>query len=179
MAQVGLKNLYYAKMESDTASGTTYASPVKLGNAISVDLNPTVNRGQLYGDDMAVAANTSLGEITVTIETTDIPLKDKAILLGHTYDSETSTLTATGSDSAPYVALLFESEKHDGGTRCIKLYKGKFALTQETINTRGENIEYQTPSIEGIFVTRESDGKWKTERDFAEGSDTSSWYTTV
>ena len=36
MALVGLKNIYYAIVESDTATATTYGTPVKLGNAMSV-----------------------------------------------------------------------------------------------------------------------------------------------
>lgn len=177
MAQIGLKNIYYAVMESDTADSTTYKTPVKLGEAISVDTNPTINRAQLYGDDMAIAAHTGLGEVTVTIETSEISLEAQAALLGHTLTSD--TLTAKSSDSAPYVALLFESETHDGKTRCVKLFKGKFAPTQETINTRGDNIDYQVPSLEGIFVARLSDGAWKIVKDFAAGASTADWYTSV
>ena len=179
MAQVGLKNLYYAEMTADTTSETTYTTPVKIGEAVSVDINPTINRAQLYGDDMAVAAHTGLGEITVTIETTELTLEAQAKLLGGTYDTTTATYTATGADSAPYVALLFESEKHNGGTRCVKLLKGKFAPTQETINTRGDSIEYQVPQLEGVFVARLSDKAWKKVQDFDEGSDTATWYTSV
>lgn len=181
MALVGLKNIYYAIVESDTATATTYGTPVKIGNAMSVDINPTVNKTQLFGDDMAVAADVSLGEITVTLETTDIPLNDLANLLGNTYDSTSNTLVAKSSDSssAAYVALMFESTKHTGGIRCVKLYKGRFAPTQETINTKGENIEYQAPKLEGTFVARQSDGAWKMIKDYTEGESTADWYTSV
>ena len=128
---------------------------------------------------MAVATDISFGEITVTIETTDIPIEDQAILLGHGYDSTTSVLTAKSSDTAPYVGLAFESQKHDGGIRCVKLYKGKFAPTQETVNTKGENIDYQVPQLEGTFVARQSDGAWKATKDFAAGASTASWYASM
>lgn len=71
------------------------------------DINPTPNTANLYGDDMAVATNITLNEITVTIETTDISL-------GYTFESVSGSLTAKGSDTSPDVALLFESQKHDG-----------------------------------------------------------------
>lgn len=176
MAQIGLKHIYYAKMLTDNApNGTTegsatYGTPKKIGNAVSVDINPATNTANLYGDDMAVATDITLNEITVTLETTDIPLEDQAILLGHTYDSVSGSLTAKGSDTAPDVALLFESEKHNGGIRCVKLVKGKFAPSQETINTKGENLEYQVPQLTGTFVSRQSDGAWKITKDFAAGS---------
>lgn len=182
MSLIGLKNLYYAVVTSDTASSdTTYGTPVKIGEAVSVDINPTVNTAKLFGDDMAVAVDVSLGEVTVTIETTDIPIQDLSILLGNTYDSDTSIATSKSSDSsgAAYVALLFESTKHNGGTRCVKLLKGRFAPTQETINTKGENLEYQNPRIEGTFVARLSDGAWKKVKDYAKGASTADWYTSV
>ena len=185
MAQIGLKHIYYARQLTDVApngseAGTaTYETPKKIGNAVSADINPTTNTANLYGDDGAVATAISLGEISVTLETTDIPLEDQAILLGHSYDSVSGTMTAKGSDSAPDVAILFESEKHDGGIRCVKLVKGKFAPAQETINTKGENLEYQVPQITGTFVTRQSDGAWKVVKDFTKGADTASWYASV
>lgn len=179
MALVGLKNFYYATVTADSGSSTTYGTMTKLGNAVSVDINPTINRTNLYGDDMAVATDISFGEITVSIETTDVPLKDQAILLGHTYDSTTSALTAKSSDVAPYVGLAFESQKHDGGIRCVKLYKGKFAPSQETINTKGDQLNYQTPKLDGTFVARQSDGAWKAIKDVVATAGTSSWYSSM
>ena len=185
MAKIGLKNLYYAKMNEDTAANgstpgtTTYGAMKKIGNAISVDINPAVNRAALYGDDMAVATDTSLGEVEVAVETSDIPLEDQAILLGHTYDSVTGTMTSKSTDVAPYVGIAFESKKSDGGTRCTKLLKGKFAPSQETVNTKGENIEYQVPKLESAFVARQSDSAWKIEKDFTSGADTAEWYSSM
>lgn len=178
MALIGLKNLYYAIMESDAATAAAYQTPVKLGHAVSVDVNPTVNRNYLYGDDMPVEANTSVDETTVKIETTDISLKDQAALLGHTYIQASDTMIVKSSDSAPYVALLFESERHDGSTKCVKLYKGKFAPSQETINTRGANLEYQVPSMEGVFIAR-ADGKTQEVKIFPKDVTTENWYASV
>ena len=178
MAQIGLKNLYYAKMTIGSGSAAdTYAAPVKIGNAVSVDISPTIETASLYGDDMAVATDVNFKEIKVTIETTDVTLKQQADLLGHTY-TEADGLTAKMTDSPPYVALLFESEKHNGGIRCVKLMKGKFAPSKETINTKGENLEYQVPQLEGTFVADEN-GVWKKIKDYDKGADTASWYTSV
>lgn len=176
MALVGLKNLHYAVMTIGAKGAESYGTPQKIGNAVSVDIQPTTETASLYGDDMAVATDVAMKEVTVTIETTDISLEDQAALLGHSYSS--GTLTANMSDEAPYVALLFESTKHDGGTRCVKLLKGKFAPTQETINTRGESLEYQVPSLEGTFVAAAS-GAWKIVKDFDANTSTASWYTSV
>ena len=87
MAQIGLKNLYYSVITIGTGGAETYATPKKIGNAVSVDISPSIQTTSLYGDDMAVATDVSLQEVRVTIETTDIPLEDQAALLGHTYNS--------------------------------------------------------------------------------------------
>ena len=176
MALVGLKNIHYAKITKDEDTATTYGTLTKIGNAVSVDIQPQTQKAALYGDDMAVATSNAMGEITVTLETTDIPLADQAILLGATVDSVNNTLTFSSTDVAPYVGIAFESEKHDGGIRCVKLCKGKFAPSQETINTKGENIEYQVPKIEGTFVARQSDGAWKIIKDVDAGTETKTWY---
>ncbi len=161
MATVGLKNLYYAPLSGDTVSGVTYGTPVKIAGAISVDINPSVNFATLYGDDAPFAADSSMSEITVTVEACDLTLEDQAALLGHTVDSTTKQLVAKADDTAPYVALAFEAKKHNGNTRYVKLLKGKFAPTQETIQTKGESVTYTTPKLEGRFVAREYDGAWK------------------
>ena len=72
MAQIGLKNIYYAKLTKDDSSGVTYETPAKIGDAVSVDISPTTQTANLFGDDMAVATDISLQEVSVTIETTDM-----------------------------------------------------------------------------------------------------------
>lgn len=182
MATVGLKNLYYAIVSADTSSGVTYGTPVKIAGAINVDVNPTVNFSTLYGDDAPFASESSMSEISVSIETADLSLEDQAALLGNTIDSTTKELVQKASDTAPYVALMFESGKHNGNTRYVKLLKGKFAPTQETLQTRGESVEYTTPKLEGRFVAREYDGEWKriADSDNTESATIiASWYTSV
>jgi phi13 family phage major tail protein len=118
----------------------------------------------------------------VTVETAALPIEDQAALMGHEVDSTTKQLIAKASDMAPYVALLFESKKHNGETRYVKLLKGQFAPAQETLQTKGESVEYTTPRLEGRFVAREYDGAWKriADSDNTESSAViSSWYNSV
>ena len=117
------------------------------------------------------------------METADLPLEDLAALLGHSYNSTDNTVTYAASDAAPYVAILFESERADGGVRFVKLLKGKFADGQETIATKGENVEYTTPQLTGTFVCRQSDGAWKMVADAADAASAAttraSWFSAV
>ena len=182
MATIGLKNIYYARVTGDSSSGVTYATPVRIAGAIQVDINPSISFNTLYGDDAPFAADSAMPEIAVTMETADMSLEDTAALLGHTVDPTTKQMIAKSEDKAPYVALLFEADKHNGQTRYVKLLKGKFAPTQETVQTKGESVNFTTPRLEGRFVAREYDGAWKrtADSDNTESATViASWYDSV
>lgn len=180
MAQIGLKKFYYAVMSTeDTAtSAPVYETPKRITGLNTVDINPTINKATLYGDDAALATAISFGEVEVTIDLADLPLVDRAALLGHTIGTD-GVMVSKGSDTAPYVAIMFESETHNGLIRYVKLLKGKFAESQETINTRGDNVEYQLPKITGTFVCRANDGAWKKDIDTSDTTIATSWYASV
>ena len=60
MALVGLKNIHYAKITEKVSNGVTtetYGTLTKIGNAVSVDIQPQTQKAALYGDDMAVATS--------------------------------------------------------------------------------------------------------------------------
>ena len=181
MATIGLKNLYFAKNTNDNSTGATYETPQRIGGAIQVDINPQVNTNTLYADDAPFAVASSINEITVSLDVSDIQPSVVAALGGHTYDTTTGAITYKADDSPPYVAIIGESEKQDGKTRYFKLFKGKFNETQETIQTKGESVKFTTPKLEGSFVAREYDKKWKVVVD-ADSSNTtiaSAWYASV
>ena len=179
MATVGLKNLFYAECIKDNEDTLTYGTPARIGKAIQVDINPQFAKNTLYADDAPFATASSMTEITVTIDVADIPASVVAALGGHSYDSSNGAITYKADDTPPYVAIIGESEKHDGSTRYFKLLKGKFNETQETIQTKGENVEFTTPKLEGSFVAREHDGKWKVIVDSTDTSIATSWYASV
>lgn len=136
----------------------------------------------MYGDNTAVATKTKLKDIDITIETDEIPLEDRAIILGHTYDSVTGAVIIKGDDKAPYVAIMFKANTSKDTYEYRKYYKGKFAPDQETIETEGENINWQTPSLKGKFIARDSDKKISEAVDSGSSgaaSLISSWFTNV
>ncbi len=176
----GLKNCYYALLTKDDETGVTYGTPVKLGHARKANITKEIETAKIYGDNVAVGTKSRLKSVAVSIETTNIPLKDQAILLGHGYDSVTGMMTAKGDDSAPYVALFFEATKFTGGSEFYKFAKGKFAEGNEEFSTQEENMSTTSPSMEGTFIARENDNVIYTKADSAESISTtitSAWYT--
>lgn len=160
MATIGLKDLHYSKIIKDDETGVTYEAPKKIAPAISVGMKTNSESTTLYADDGPAATDSSLGMTEVTINTSDLPTEVEADLLGHTVN-EDGVLVGNADDSAPYVAIGFKSKTSDGGEMFVWLLKGKFSVPEANHQTKGESIEYQTPTIVGQFLKRQFDGDWR------------------
>jgi phi13 family phage major tail protein len=150
--QVGLKNLYYAVLTKDDATGVSYLAPVKIAGAINAKISPKSNTEVLYADDGPDETATALGEIDVEFEAKDISLADQAALLGHSIVGGVMLKKAT--DVAPYVALGFMSKKSNGQYRYIWLTKGMFALPDQEYATGEDKPKFQTPKLKGTSLMK-------------------------
>lgn len=166
MAQVGLKNIYVAKIIDETGGKTTYDTPHKIAHAITANITPNRESSVLYGDDMAVETEEALADIDVELTLTDLNVPDYAFLMGATVDAQGGIVDRV-DNVAPYVALGFEIPLSKGGTRLFWYYKGKFGIPSSEHNTKQGSVEYQTPTISGKFLPRE-DGKWRYRLDATE-----------
>lgn len=160
MATIGLRHFHYAVLKKDDTTGVEYDTPKRLSRAISANINPNSNTNTLYADDGAAETATSLGEIDLEIGIDQLPIEDQAVLLGHTVDSKGGLLKKS-TDEAPYVAVGFRSANSDGTDKLVWLYKGKFTVSQEQYQTKGENVEFQTPTMSAKFVKRDFDDAWE------------------
>jgi phi13 family phage major tail protein len=181
MATIGLRDVHYAKMLTDDLSGATYDIPVKISGAISANVNPNSSSATLFADDGPYDSAATIGNISLELNLADIPATISAELLGHTYQG--GMLTKRSTDTPPYVAVGYRSLKSNGYYRYTWLYKGKFTDGETDNATKGDSIEYKTPTITGAFVKRDYDDVWQTE---ADSDDTNisptiitNWFTSV
>lgn len=164
MATIGLRDVYYAKLKTDPVGGTaTYDTPVRIVGAISANVNPNSSSASLFADDGPQDTAATLGEISLELNMSDLPLATQAELLGHTI--EDGVLKKKGGDVPPWVAIGFRTLKSNGSYRYYWLNKGKFATPEEDLKTKGDSIEFQTPTITGSFVKRDSDDEWQRQAD--------------
>lgn len=168
MSKIGCKNFYYALLTSDDSTGVVYGTPVHIAGLITADVKPASNASTLYADNGPAETATVLGDVAVDIETKDLSVEDLAALLGHTVSK--GVVTHSKDDKAPYVAIMFEADKANGGTRYLKLLKGKFQEPEDNAETLKDSVNFQTAKISGTFVTREYDGQWKRTAD-TDGTD--------
>lgn len=178
--QVGLRDLHYALLTKDDATGITYGAPVKIAGLINAKISPKVNTSVLYADDGPDETASALGEITVELQVKDLDLTTQAALLGHTVGTD-KVMLKNADDVAPYVAIGFRSVKSNGKFRYVWLYKGKFQLPEQEYKTKEDNPEFQTAAIAGTFIKRSNDNLWQAIGDeddtgFTKGA---TWFTEV
>lgn len=158
---VGLKNIHVAKLLTDERGvETTYDAPQYLAPALSVTVTPNSSTATLYADDGPDEVGTSISGVEVSINIKDLSSEQQALLLGNTIDANGAVISRT-TDESPYVALGYEVTRNDGQSHFVWLYKGMFRENEATHNTKGETIEFQTPTLTANFVKRNSDDAWK------------------
>ena len=168
MATIGLDKLFYAPITEDENGDEEYGTPVMLAKAMTAELSIELNEATLYADDGAGVAAAEA-------------------LTGAKIDANGVLISASENDGAP-VAVGFRARKANGTYRYFWLYRVKFAVPSTNLTTKGDSIEFSTPTIEGTVMRRNKlDGKnehpWKAEVNeddtAVEASVISGWYTEV
>lgn len=166
MAIIGLKNLVFAELITDDAvtKTATYGTPELIAGAISANINPNSSNETLFADDGPFDTASTIGQISLDMNVADLPLEIQAKLFGHTLTSN-GILVRKGGDTPPWVAVGFKSLKSNGKYRYTWLTKGKFSLPEQANETKGDSVNFQTPTASGSFVKRESDDIWEFHTD--------------
>ena len=155
MANIGLTNIWFSNLTEGADGTATYDGAKNLGKAVSCTVDITNNEAKLYGDDALAESDTSFSSGTITLGVTDDDDTIFAPLLGHAID-ESGEVVKTGTDTAPYVGVGRILTKMVNGAYKYKvefLYKVKFSEPSKDEQTKGENIEFSTPSVEGVVAT--------------------------
>lgn len=180
MATIGLRDVHIAILTKDDSTEATYETPERLSGAISANVNPNPSTATLFADDGPYDSAATMGEIELELNMADLTPQQQAKLLGHTVTD--GILVKRAADAPPWVAVGFRSLRSDGSYRYTWLLKGKFSIASQENQTRGDSIEWKTPTISGAFSKRDFDDAWMIE---AESSDPTTataiatWFTAV
>lgn len=170
MAHIGMKY----PVAAPWTEGETYTKGFVVGKAIKFTGTPNKNDVDLYADDGIAETDKSVKDIGVSLNVDDLDLKVQADLLGHDYTEASageSGGTATpesvdvGSDDvAPYFGTGFYKRRRKNNVTsftAIWLYKVQYSEPTEEAETKGESVNFQTPTIEGKAYPVEISGKTK------------------
>lgn len=185
MATIGLDKLYYAKIKEDEDGIETYETPAQLAKAMTAELSVELAEATLYADDGAAEVIKEFQSGTLSLGIDDIGTTVASDLTGAEID-ENNVLVSSSEDGGCPVAIGFRAKKSNGKYRYFWLYRVKFGIPATNLTTKGESIEFSTPTIEGTVLRRnkpDSNGNhpWKAEvNEDDTGTDIiSKWYTKV
>jgi phi13 family phage major tail protein len=159
--------MFYAKITEDALGIETYGTPKILAKAIKADLSIELAEAALYADDALTHAIKAFkgGKLSLGVE--DIGVAAASDLTGASVD-DNGVLIAAGEDDGCLVAVGFRALKPDNRYRHFWLYRVKFAVPSTNAQTKGDSIQFQTPTVEGVLMRRnkpDTQGKhpWKAE----------------
>jgi len=188
--RIGCDNLVYVPMTTEDTpdAAPAYGTVVKAPGVMSLNINPNGSQETLFADDGSMETASTLGKIEVEIQKNALTTQNKADLLGHTIDGN-GALVFGDSDISPWVAIGFRTLKSNGKYRYVWLYKGKFTEPEDSNETKGDSINFQSDTITGNFARLNFSYKigtknvrpWKYEIDQdnenADSSVITSWFT--
>lgn len=187
MSTIGLDSLYYAPITEDAKGEETYGTPAILAKAMKADLSVELAEAILYADDSAAESIKAFKNGKLSLGVDDIGVENAKILTGASVD-DNGVLVSSTEDIGQNVAVGFRAMKANGKYRYFWLYKVQFGVPATNLQTKGDSISFQTPTIEGTIMRRNKvDGKghhpWKvevTEGDAnVKATTLTSWFTEV
>ncbi|MNU34909.1 hypothetical protein D3C71_234960 [compost metagenome] len=162
--QIGVSNFVYALLLDDPTVGVaTYGAVTRIPGLISANVNPNSANATLFAENGPYETASTIGEIGLEVNVADLPLETQAELFGHTM--ENGVLIRKAGDVPPWVAVGYKSLKSNGKYRYTWLLKGKFALPEQANETKGDSVNFQTPTASASFVKRECDDQWERQID--------------
>lgn len=151
---------------NDKNKGEESGEGFVIGKAINFTGTPNKNDVTLYADDAAAETDKTQRDWSVSLNVDDLTLKVRADLLGHKYEKVTSftdledmsgvkdaeKMTIGTDDVAPYFGTGFYKRRRKNNVttyEVVWLYKVQYSEPTENAETKGESVNFQTPTMEG------------------------------
>lgn len=157
---IGLKDIYVAKITKNDETNYTAETPVKLARAISAKINEKFAGESIYSDDALEDSIRSFDNIEIEIEVNRLVPEKVALLYGQKLDK--GFLVSNINDQASEIALGYRSKLSNGKYEFVWFYSLKVS--------DGFNKDYQTlegkpkaqsDKIKLVGKGREKDGNYK------------------
>ena len=174
---VGLDKLYIAKILRDEVE-TEFDKPKYLAGIKEIGIKPKVNGDDFYAENQLWLSETTLANIDVEVDITDLTNEDEAMLLGHKIATE-GGIIKSADDTAPEVALLYKANKGNGKARYGVLYKGKFSIGDESYKGKEGKANFQSKKLKATFAPLHSNSMWSYKVDEEQGMTDTKFFESV
>lgn len=181
MAYIGLAHPVIAALKSQSTNlgvtTPTYGDAFVCGKAVSLSVTPNYNESKLYADNILDEYVREFKDGTITLGVDRLPLEAQSVMFGHTVAESGKEVTYKSGDSGAYVGVgFYVDEMLEGKKQYVAsvIYKCRFAEGATDYTTKGDSIEFKTPSLEGAIAALD-DGQWKTDKVFDTESAAIAW----
>ena len=172
MAVVGMRYPIFAPITAETeGAAITYGETnTVIAKAIRANITYNRNDNPLYADDTIAENDTGITSVDIELEIDKLTDDARIALLGDNAVTGNDVTVVEQTDaSAPYGGFGFMRVLIEGG---VKKYQGvwfhkvQFYEPSEETNTKGESIEWGTPTLNasGMGVRIDDSGKIKYSR---------------
>lgn len=158
--RIGLKDIYYAKVEKNENGEYKAGEPKKLFRAIKGKISVKRTSEPTYSDDSVEEVISDVESVDVELEGDDLKAEQFADILGALY--EEGFLVEGKDDTAATIALGFRAKRSNNKYEFCWLYCGSASDgIEDEYETQGQKISSKTPTIKFTFYPREKDGKFR------------------
>lgn len=153
MAFIGMRYPVVAKVATETpGTGITYTAGMVMGHAITGNLTITRNDNPLYGDDVIVEDDNGVTGMSLEMGLDDLTEDVRVYMLGLKVHGTGTNEWDETDEAAPYVGVGYIRVRRKNGAtvyQAVWYHKVMFSEGSETSQTKGESIEWGTPTITG------------------------------
>lgn len=186
MAYVGLRYCVGATIaEEPQGAPITYNTGVVVGKMIGATINMTRNNNPLYADDDIAEDDNSITGGTISLNLDDVgdeTLATLGIVKQQDADGEGVTEYRETGEATPYMGVGYIRVRRKKGKTTYEafwVHKCMLAIQNETAETKGQTINWQTPTLEGTLmgVRINSDGStdYRVRAKFDTPADAMAW----
>ena len=184
MAFVGLLYAVAAPIQTEAdGQAITYSKGQVIGGMMTAEISYTRNSNPLYADDRVMEEDNSITGGTIKMGVDDVNDDARVMMLGDVKEGDAGeeVYHETG-ESAPYVGTGYiRVRRKDNKTNYIAywVHKAIFGIGTESAKTKGQNIEWQTPTLEGSIMGVKNNAalqtRFRERRTFTKESEARAW----
>lgn len=153
---IGVRDLTFFPLVKDDKTKIEYGEAIKLAPLMKISLNAKLAEASLYGDDKMTEYVSELTGFDISFDMNYITPDQEVSLLGYKKGAN-GIVSSSVNTVAPYGALAFKSKQTDGTYKHVVLYKVKLVPVNEEFETKGENLQFKTPTVVGKAIPRVND----------------------
>lgn len=184
MAFVGLLYAIAAPIQTEAdGQAITYGKGQVIGGMMTAEISYTRNSNPLYADDRVMEEDNSITGGTIKMGVDDVNDDARVMMLGDVKEGRTRAKRSTTRRRKRALRRhgYIRVRRKDNKTNYIAywVHKAIFGIGTESAKTKGQSIEWQTPTLEGSIMGVKNNAalqtRFRERRTFTKESEARAW----